>query len=150
MTTDLTAFANTINQAWNSHNIEDVLHFYSPEYVGNDVGQPTPQQGHHGLREMLQSYWSAFPDLHFRVTDTVVEDSRLAIVWVAEGTHQGPIMNIPPTGHKVQVRGMSVINVQNGLVVRGQYIWDMAGMLRNLGLLPELQTPKRIPAKPAF
>jgi hypothetical protein len=33
---------------------------------------------------------------------------------------------------------MSVINVQDGLVVSGQYVWDMAGMLRHLGLLPEL------------
>jgi hypothetical protein len=33
---------------------------------------------------------------------------------------------------------MSVIDVENGLVVRGQYIWDLAGMLRHMGLLPEL------------
>lgn len=138
MTTDLANYADIINQAWNSHDIESVLRFYSPNYVGSDVGQPTPQRGHQGLREMLQTYWDAFPDLQFRVTDRVIEDSSLAIVWVAEGTHQGPIMNIPATGHKVQVRGMSVINVENGLVVRGQYVWDLAGMLRHIGLLPDL------------
>jgi hypothetical protein len=47
-------------------------------------------------------------------------------------------MNIPPTGHKVQVRGVSIIDVEDGLIVRGQYIWDLAGMLRHMGLLPEL------------
>jgi len=57
---------------------------------------------------------------------------------VAEGTHQGTIMNIPPTGHKVQVRGVSIIEVVDGMVIRGQYIWDLAGMLRHMGLLPEL------------
>ncbi len=83
-------------------------------------------------------YWNAFPDLQFAITDTIVQDSRVAVVWVAEGTHQGTIMNIPPTGHKVEVRGVSVIDVKDGLVVRGQYIWDLAGMLRHMGLLPEL------------
>jgi steroid delta-isomerase-like uncharacterized protein len=138
MTINLAAYADVINQAWNSHDFESVLSFYSPDYVGSDVGHPALQQGHEGLREMVRTYWKAFPDLQFVVTDKLIEDSRLAFVWVAEGTHQGPIMNIPPTGHKVQVRGMSVINIENGLVVRGQYIWDLAGMLRHLGLLPEL------------
>lgn len=138
MTTNLATYADTINQAWNSHVMESVLSFYSPDYVGSDVGQPAPQRGHQGLRHMLQTYWKAFPDLQFMVTDRLIENSRLAIVWVAEGTHQGPIMNIPATGRKVQVRGMSVIKVENGLVVSGQYVWDLAGMLRHLGLLPEL------------
>jgi steroid delta-isomerase-like uncharacterized protein len=138
MTTDLAIFAEVINEAWNSHDLEKVIHFYATDYIGSDVGQPHLQRGHQGLRDMLEMYWKAFPDLQFTVTDTVIEDSRVAIVWVAEGTHQGPIMNIPATWHEVKVRGMSVINVENGLIVRGQYIWDLAGMLRHMGLLPEL------------
>ena len=138
MTTDLTAYADNINQAWNSHDIERVLSFYSFDCIGSDVGQSTLIRGREGVRSMLEMYWKAFPDLQFVITDTVVQDSRLVMVWVAEGTHQGPIMNIPPTGHKVEVRGVSVIDVEDGLVIRGQYIWDLAGMLRHMGLLPEL------------
>jgi steroid delta-isomerase-like uncharacterized protein len=138
MTTNLATYAETINEAWNSHDIEKVLSFYSPEYVGDDVGQASLLRGHEGLRAMLETYWQAFPDLQFRVTDRVIQDSRVVVVWVAEGTHHGTIMNIPPTGHKVEVRGVSIIDVENGLIVRGQYIWDLAGMLRHMGLLPEL------------
>ena len=143
MTSDLATYADSINQAWNSHDIERVLSFYSTDYVASDVGQSALQRGHQGLREMLETYWRAFPDLKFIVTDRVIEGSRAVIVWVAEGTHQGPILNIPPTGHLVEVRGVSVIDVQDGLVVRGQYIWDLAGMLRHMGLLPELQSTPR-------
>jgi steroid delta-isomerase-like uncharacterized protein len=138
MTTDLATYADTINEAWNSHDMEKVLSFYSPEYVGDDVGQASLLRGHEGLRLMLETYWHAFPDLQFTVTDAVIQGSRVAIVWVAEGTHQGPIMNIPPTRHKVEVRGVSIIDVEDGHVVRGQYVWDLAGMLRHMGLLPEL------------
>jgi steroid delta-isomerase-like uncharacterized protein len=138
MTADLAIFANVINQAWNSHNIERVLNFYSPDYVGSDVGLPALSHGHAGLRAMLETYWKAFPDLRFTVTNTVVEVSRVAMVWQAKGTHQGSIMNIPPTGRRVEVRGVSIIEVKDGLVVHGQYIWDLAGMLRHMGLLPEL------------
>ena len=140
MTSDLATYTDSINQAWNSHDIERVLSFYSADYVASDVGQSALQRGHQGLHDVLEMYWRAFPDLKFRITNSVIEGSQVAIVWVAEGTHQGPIMNIPPTGHPVEVRGVSVIDVQDGLVVRGQYIWDLAGMLRHMGLLPELQT----------
>ena len=138
MNTDLATFADTINRAWNSHDMEQVLRFYSSQYTSEDVGQAFLLRGHEGIRTMLENYWQAFPDLEFTVTDTVVHDSRVVIVWMAEGTHQGMIMNIPPTGHRVIVRGVSIIDVEDGLVVRGQYIWDLAGMLRHMRLLPEL------------
>ncbi len=138
MTTDLATYAGVVNQAWNSHDIEQVLNFYSSEYIGDDVGHVAPLHGHEALRAMLEAYWRAFPDLQFKVTDIIVQGSRVVTVWVAEGTHQGPIMNIPPTRHRVEVRGMSVIDVEDGLIRRGQYIWDLAGMLRHMGLLPEL------------
>jgi steroid delta-isomerase-like uncharacterized protein len=138
MTADLATYADIINQAWNSHDIQRVLNFYSPDYIGSDVGRAALLHGHAGLQAMLETYWEAFPDLQFVVTHTVTQGSRVVIVWVAEGTHQGPIMNIPPTRHKVEVRGVSLIEVEDGLVVRGEHIWDLAGMLRHMGLLPEL------------
>ena len=143
MTSDLVHYAETINEAWNSHDMENVLRFYAPECISDDVGQASRLHGREGLRLMLEAYWKAFPDLQFRVTDTLVENSRLAIAWVAKGTHQGTIMHIPPTGRRMEVRGMSMIEVIDGLVVSGQSIWDLAGMLRHMGLLPDLETAKR-------
>jgi steroid delta-isomerase-like uncharacterized protein len=96
MTTNLAIYADTLNQAWNSHDIEKVLGFYSPDYIADDVGLDSLLRGHGGLREMLQTYWRAFPDLEIAVTDMVIEGSRVATAWVAAGTHQGTIMNIPP------------------------------------------------------
>ena len=138
MTTDLVAFAKTFNDAWNSHDMENILRFYAPDCVSDDVGQASQLHGREGLRSMLELYWKAFPDLRFKITDTVAQNSRMAIAWMAEGTHEGAIMNIPPTRHKVEVRGMSIVDVKDGMVVRAQYIWDIAGMLRHMGLLPEL------------
>ena len=143
MTTDLATFAEVINQAWNSHDIEKVLDFYSSDYIGEDVGRAFLLRGRESVRAMLENYWQAFPDLEFTMTDAVVQDSRVAIIWMAEGTHQGTIMNVPATGRRVAVRGISVIDVQNGLVVRSQYIWDLAGMLRHMGLLPELHAAEK-------
>jgi predicted ester cyclase len=59
-------------------------------------------------------------------------------VWTARGTHRGSVMNIPPTGRAINVRGVSVLTIENAQVKNAIYIWDVAGLLRNIGLLPEL------------
>jgi steroid delta-isomerase-like uncharacterized protein len=143
MTADLATYAEAINEAWNSHDMKKVIRFYAPSYIGEDIGLPSPLRGQAAMRTMLEKYWRAFPDLKFNILRTLVDGSTIAILWIGEGTHEGTIMNIPPTGHKVQVRGVSILEVQDDLVVSGQYIWDMAGMLRHMGLLPELQSTER-------
>lgn len=138
MTHNLVPYIQNLTKAWNSHDLDVVLPYYSEDYEGVDIGDPRVQRGRNTVKDMLLRYWQAFPDLFFTVQSTVAEENRIAISWSAEGTHQGQIMHIPPTGHRVEVRGISIIEVQDDLVFRGQYIWDLAGMLRHMGLLPEL------------
>jgi steroid delta-isomerase-like uncharacterized protein len=144
MNTDLTQYAEQINEAWNSHDIEQILGFYASDYTGEDIGQASPLRGRNALRSMLETYWRAFPDLKFRILSSLLEGSRIAILWLAEGTHQGTFMNIPPTGRKMEVRGVSMLDVEDGLIRRGQYVWDLAGMLRHMGLLPELLPMEKV------
>jgi steroid delta-isomerase-like uncharacterized protein len=125
--------------AWNSHEVDLVVEFYASDYQGRDVGQPKLEIGQAGVRERLKRYFRAFPDLTVKPQDIIVEGDRVALVWTAQGTHLGSLMNIPPTGRIVEVSGMSVLSLENGKVKEALYIWDMAGLLRSIGLLPELQ-----------
>jgi steroid delta-isomerase-like uncharacterized protein len=140
MIADLTSYADTLNQACNSHSVEEVLRFYSNDYIGSDIAETTLLMGRQGMRSLLERYWRAFPDLHFQVTERLIQGAHLTVVWLAEGTHRGPILNIPATGRQVKVKGISLLEVQAGLVIRGQNVWDLAGMLRHLGLLPDLSS----------
>ena len=130
--------ARELLEAWNAHDIEHIKTFYAPEYEGVDVGQAEPQRGPQSVPQNVERYLRAFPDLRFVEEDIVVQDNRAVLVWKAYGTHKGKFMNIPPTGRNVAVRGTSVLTVENSKVARGLYIWDVAGLLRSIGLLPEL------------
>ncbi len=68
----------------------------------------------------------------------VIQGDRAAVAWTARGTHRGELLRIPPSGRVVTVRGMSLLTVERNLVVRALSIWDVAGLLRAIGLLPEL------------
>jgi steroid delta-isomerase-like uncharacterized protein len=124
--------------AWNAHDAERIQSLYAPQYEGVDVGQAQPQRGPHDVSRLVKRYLQAFPDLRFVTEEVVVQGNRAALVWTAHGTHAGELMRIPPTGRNIAVRGTSVLTIEDGKVTRGLYIWDVAGLLRSIGLLPEL------------
>ena len=131
-------FVEDLLGAWNAHDTGRIKSFYAAEYEGVDVGQAEPQRGPQGVSRSMDRYFQAFPDLRFVEEDVVVEGDRAVLVWTAHGTHGGKLMSIPPTGRRVSVRGVSVLTIENGKITRGLYVWDSAGLLRAIGLLPEL------------
>jgi steroid delta-isomerase-like uncharacterized protein len=134
----ITNLVATMMIAWNNHDLDHLLTLYTPDYEGTDVGESGPHRGLDDLRRSLAAYLEAFPDLHFVTDSLIVQGNQLSLAWTARGTHLGKLMNIPPTSHPVTVRGVSLLTVQNNKFSRGFYIWDVAGLLRNIGLLPEL------------
>jgi predicted ester cyclase len=45
-------------------------------------------------------------------------------------------MGIPATGKHVSFKGISLIRFRMNMVVADTRVWDLAGLLRQLGLLP--------------
>jgi steroid delta-isomerase-like uncharacterized protein len=125
-------------EAWNTRDLERIKTFYAPEYEGVDVGQAEPRRGPRDVARTVERYLRAFPDLRFVEDDIVVQGNRAVLVWTAHGTHGGELMRIPPTGRYIAVRGTSVLTVEGGQITRGLHVWDVAGLLRSIGLLPEL------------
>jgi steroid delta-isomerase-like uncharacterized protein len=124
--------------AWNEHDLERVASFYAPDYEGTDIAQPGPQLGRADIRRTTAYYFRAFPDLHVSQEDLVLARDHAVIAWTWRGTHRGTFMRIPPTGRAVVVRGITILSIQDGLIRRGQRVWDLAGLLRDIGLLPDL------------
>lgn len=124
--------------AWNSHDVEQVMEYYAADYEGIDVGQSNPVHGPDGKRAVVLAYLEAFPDLHFALEKTVTEGNTVAVSWLATGTHKGRFMHIPPTGRPIHVRGISMLTVEHNKIVSALYVWDVACMLRHIGMLPDL------------
>jgi steroid delta-isomerase-like uncharacterized protein len=138
MTDEMTDLVQRLVDAWNSHDVERVMALYAPDYHEEDVGQPGPSRGLDSVRRSVRRYMTAFPDLHLTVDDLLVQGNRASFLWTLSGTHRGGLMNIPPSGRPVRVRGSTLLTVEGGKIARNVRIWDMAGMLRAIGLLPDL------------
>lgn len=47
-------------------------------------------------------------------------------------------MHIPPTDRTIEVLGTTFLTIAHGKITREMHIWDVAGLLRDIGLLPDL------------
>lgn len=135
--TDLHQRAADLLDALTSQDTARIASFYADTYHGIDVGQAHVQHGPHDRVAAFEVLRQAFPDLRFS-GEALVEGNRVALTWTMRGTHQGRFNHIPQTGRAVAVRGVSVLTFANGQIVEGLTIWDTAGLLRAMGLLPEL------------
>lgn len=124
--------------AWNAQDLDRMSALHAPEYEGVDVAQSTRQHGPEGICQMAKRYWGAFPDMEFVSEGTVRQGDQIALFWTLQATHKGTLMNIPPTGRPVAVRGVTLLTVWDSKIQRALYLWDVAGFLRTLGLLPDL------------
>lgn len=135
---ELARLAAQLTDAWNSHDPQRVAALCAADYEGENIGEAAPHRGPEGMAASVAAYLAAFPDIHFTVEDAVIQGERVVQVWRAHATHSGPLMNIPSTGRRIAVRGASLLTFRTGKLLRATYIWDVAGLLREIGLLPEL------------
>ena len=135
---DHARLARSLVEAWNRRDFDRFLAYFSPTYAGVDVNDPVAQHGHVGIRRQAARYLEAFPDLRLSCDTVLADDARVAVLWTARGTHRGSYLHIPPTGRPFEVRGAAVFTIAGGLIEHGLYVWDTAGVLRALGLLPQL------------
>jgi len=124
--------------AWNSHDAERVASFYAANYVGVDISDAGQQRGPAGVRETVQHYLNSFPDLQLTQEQVIICDNRAAIKVTVHGTHQGGIMHIPATSRSTEIHGVAFLTFDHGKITQASYLWDVAGFLRSIGLLPDL------------
>jgi len=80
----------------------------------------------------------AFPNIHYTLVDYVENGDRLVLHWLADGNHHGSFLKIPASGKPVTINGISFLRIENGKITEGKLFWDLAGVLRQIGLLPSL------------
>lgn len=117
-------------EVWNDRNdkaIDDLLAADAVAHMeGGDVHGPA------GFREVRQMFLDALPDLHIDVEDVLSEGNQSVVRWHATGTHQGELFGIPPTGARIDIRGMSWAVVRDGKLVEGFDTWNIGGLADTL------------------
>jgi steroid delta-isomerase-like uncharacterized protein len=130
--------------AWNAHDADRALALLSNDVVWQDVASPEPLRGKPAIRQYLQGWFTAFPDLNATVKNRVVTEDQVAAEVAFTGTNNGPLQMmpgapaIPATGKKVMGKGTYFVRVRNGRGVEVHTYPDAAGLMMQLGMMPAM------------
>jgi steroid delta-isomerase-like uncharacterized protein len=128
--------------AWGKRDPDAFASILADEFVLNDVAMPEPIRHKEGARAYAQAWFTAFPDMSIKQTNRVVSDDAVAAEVEFTGTNTGPMMmggnEIPPTGKMVVGRGTYFARVRDGKVVEFNSYPDIAGLMMQLGFMPQM------------
>jgi steroid delta-isomerase-like uncharacterized protein len=120
-------------EVWNRQSEEAIDEMFAPD--SKAYGFPEANSvlvGPDKFKEMHRFFLGAFPDIHITVHDTICEDDRVAVTWVAEMTHLGDSLGFTPTLQKVSLEGCSVLIVRNGQIHEGKNYMELQALVSRL------------------
>ena len=95
------------------------------------------------MKQYVEGWFTAFPDLVGSVANIVANGDDVAAELTFKGTNTGSLQfnpnapAMPPTGRVVNGRGTFFGRVQNGKFVELHTYPDVAGMMMQLGMMPQ-------------
>jgi steroid delta-isomerase-like uncharacterized protein len=125
-----------IEEGWNQGNTAVFDELLAADYVGHDPSGP--MHGPEGFKQLYVTYRTAFPDTHLTIEEQIAEGDMVASRWTATGTHQGPLMGIPPSGKRVTIAGITITRFASGKPAEAWFNYDTLGMLQQIGAIPAM------------
>ncbi len=114
---------------------------YVLDWVHNDAFASTPLS-----QSETNSFWTpwfaAFPEMDFEATRTIAAETVVVVQWRFTGTHSHPLgapifePALTPTGRTISIRGVSVFDLEAGLIQKETMYIDLATLWVELGVTP--------------
>jgi steroid delta-isomerase-like uncharacterized protein/uncharacterized protein (TIGR02246 family) len=138
------AFAREWIEAWNSHNVDRILTYYTDDALYEDVpsvenGWSVPLRGHQMIRESVAAGFEQMSDLGFDLVSAFDAGDHKVVEWIMTGTHYGD-----STG-RFSIRGVSVMRLEGDKIASVRDYYDAYLLLTQLGVVPPLDANKPEP-----
>jgi len=91
------------------------------------------EPGRDGYRAGCATWWAAVPDTKIEILDLIAEHDRVAARWVERGTHTGEYSGMAPTGHAIQLEGMSLFRLRDQRLAEVWVQYDALALQKLLG-----------------
>ena len=130
-------------ELFNAGDVEGLVDLYT-----GDATRVTPFgtfKGRAAIHDAASREKAAFPDRTMTVDAYVEQGDTIAVEYTFAGTHTGPLAmpdgtELPPTGRRVEFKGMELLQLRDGKAVVDHDYWDNMAIAGQLGVLPEPAT----------
>ncbi len=121
---------------WEQGNIDLVDEVLASDYVNHTPATPDLPTGPEGVKAVVSMFRSAMPDLRVVVEDMIAEGDKVAVRYTLEGTHEGELFGVPPTGQRLSIKSIAVERVSDGKIREHWRVTDSLDMMQQLGVIP--------------
>ena len=127
------------NKALVERVIEEVLNEGQLALADELVAEGEGRFGPEWFKTTYRMRRSAFPDLRYRIEETLAEGDRVVVRFTSVGRPTGP--SVPVVSQDpVEVAGVAIFEVKDGKIVGGWELTDMLKLARETGY--ELRAPE--------
>jgi steroid delta-isomerase-like uncharacterized protein len=145
--TGSTQIAESWAEAWSARDVDKVqallADFVTDDCHYEDVTFGLVWRGKDELMSFAEWFLAGVPDLRVEIRSSCGSEERVAFEWTMFGTNErsfGPgapahLSSLPATGKSFEVQGCSMAELQGDKVKRQLDYWDMATLMKQLGLL---------------
>ena len=122
-------------EVWNNRKLQLAGEIISPSHALHGPNFSGSAIGPEAYGRQIALFLAGFPDLHFSVEDTVVENEKVVACWNISGTHKGEFMGVPATGKNISIDGMTIHHIAAGKIMDSYSNWDALGVMQQFGVV---------------
>lgn len=123
-------------EAMDNRDVGAMLSHWSEEGV-EDIVPIGVVRGREELRGFLSELFAAMPDASTTITRLIAGENDCAVEWRLEGTFDGAgFMGIEPTGSRVELREVSIVELNDDEIVGITAYFDGTSFARQIKMLP--------------
>ena len=105
--------ARVFEEIFNQAKFQVADEIYAPNFVNHGLHRDATLQED---QNAVHAEKKAFPDLKMNVNLITAKDDLVTAVWTFRGTHTGSGLGLPPTGARIELRGITVWRIVNGKI----------------------------------
>jgi steroid delta-isomerase-like uncharacterized protein len=105
--------ARVFEEIFNQAKFQVADEIYAPDFVNHGLHRDATLQED---QNAVHAEKKAFPDLKMTVNLMTAKDDLVTAVWTFRGTHTGSGLGLPPTGARIELRGITVWRIVNGKI----------------------------------
>ncbi len=121
-------------KVWRNKNYqvyEDMIHpdFSYHDPVSTEVTTKTEYM------EFIKRIQATSPDMKYTILDIIGESNKVVSLYSWEGTPVIEVAGVPPSGKKLEHKGVAIYYFEDDKVVKIWDVWDRFSVLKQLGVI---------------
>jgi steroid delta-isomerase-like uncharacterized protein len=121
-------------EVWNKKNFQVFDKIIHPDFQYNDPIYPNVNSKDE-YKAFISRIQTTSPDTNYEMIDIIVENEKVVVLYSWTGTPVEELGGVPPTGKKLEHKGVAIYYFDNDQVIKIWDIWDRFSVLKQLGII---------------